>query len=145
MITLYTMGFTKKTAQDFFSKLNANHVERVIDVRLNNTSQLAGFTKQNDLEYFLGEILDIEYINMPQLAPTKEILKDYRDKNLEWADYESRFEELIISRGIIESIGKGLIDKSCLLCSEDKPDHCHRRLVAEYLAEEWGDIEIVHL
>lgn len=142
---VFTIGFTKKSAREFFELLRASGAKRVVDVRLNNVSQLAGFTKRDDLAYFLRQICDIDYVHLPQLAPTQEILDAYRKRRITWDEYEARFLKLMKQRDIAETVPKELIAESCLLCSEDKPDRCHRRLVAEYLAGQWGDVEIVHL
>jgi uncharacterized protein (DUF488 family) len=145
MICIYTIGFTKKTAEEFFTKLKNSGVKRIIDVRLNNTSQLAGFSKKDDLRFFLRKICEIDYIHMPELAPTKEILDAYKKGSLEWSGYEQRFIQLIALRQVEERLGEEILDGACLLCSEEKPDRCHRRLVAEYLRDKWNDVEITHL
>ena len=142
---LYTIGFTKKSAEDFFKKLCDSGVKRVIDIRLNNISQLAGFAKKDDLSYFLKTICAIEYVHVPELAPTQDILDEYKKHKGEWAIYEKKFMELMIKRAIENKLSRELFDNACLLCSEDKPHHCHRRLVAEYLQSKWGDIEITHI
>jgi len=142
---LYTIGFTKTSAESFFTRLEKAGVKRVVDVRLNNVSQLAGFAKKNDLRYFLKAIGGIDYAHRPVLAPTQEMLDAYRKKRSDWSDYEKRFLDLMATRRIEQAVRRDVIDGSCLLCSEDKPDHCHRRLVAEYLKEKWGDLEIAHL
>ncbi len=142
---VFTIGFTKKNAEQFFSKLKQPGLVRVVDVRLNNVSQLAGFTKKDDLRFFLREILDIEYIHLPGLAPTKDILEEYKKNGGDWFVYESKFIELMNKRRIEEKVSREIIDGGCLLCSEPTPEHCHRRLVAEYLRLKWGDIEITHL
>ena len=116
-----------------------------MDVRLNTSSQLAGFAKKDDLAWFLDEICEMQYVHLPVLAPTKELLQDYRKGGIDWHTYESRFLNLMRERRIEKSIPKDVIDEGCLLCSEDQPHHCHRRLVAEYLNEHWGGIEIDHL
>ena len=144
-MTIFTIGFTRKSAEAFFTELKSAGVKRLIDVRLNNTSQLSGFTKKDDLRYFTKEICGIDYIYLPQLAPTSEILDAYKkQKNGDWQLYERRFLTLARSR-CIESTSREILDSGCLLCSEEKPLHCHRRLVAEYLKEHWGNVEIVHL
>jgi uncharacterized protein (DUF488 family) len=144
-IRLFTIGFTQKPAEAFFSRLSKAGVKRMIDIRLNNVSQLAGFAKRDDLRYFLKAIGGIDYLHMPELAPTQEIMDDFKKKKGDWSAYEKAFKLLLKKRQPEETLSKDLFDKACLLCSEDKPDHCHRRLVAEYLAEKWGDIKIVHL
>ncbi len=144
-IQIYTIGFTQKTAQAFFSKLRDAGVRRIVDVRLNNTSQLAGFSKRDDLVFFLREIAGIEYVYLPELAPTKDILDAYKKRKGSWAVYEEEFFELMGKRRIEDSIAKDIINQGCLLCSEHKPLHCHRRLVAEYLEQHWGGVETEHL
>ncbi len=143
---IYTIGFTKKSAKEFFDALKSAKIRRLIDIRLNNSSQLAGFTKQDDLAFFLKELCDAEYLHRPVLAPTKEILDDYKKKRITWDEYERRFTALMTERRIEEVINKGLFDiPTCFLCSEPKPDKCHRRLVSEYLRDKWGNIRITHL
>lgn len=144
-IDIFTIGFTKKTAQQFFELLLKSGVRRVIDTRLNNVSQLAGFSKRDDLAYFLKEIGDIEYVHIPELAPTKDILDAFKKQKGEWQTYESQFINLMNKREIEKVLSPDLVDSSCLLCSEAKPHHCHRRLVAEYLNEKWGNVDIHHL
>lgn len=140
-----TIGFTKKSAEQFFETLRKAGTRRVVDVRLNNVSQLVGFAKKNDLAYFLDRICQIDYAHLPSLAPTQEILDGYKKKGGNWDDYERRFLDLMDERRIAEKIEPQLLEDACLLCSEDKPHHCHRRLVAEYLKEHWGNVEIEHL
>jgi uncharacterized protein (DUF488 family) len=142
---VFTIGFTKKSAEQFFSMLSNAGVRRVIDVRLHNESQLAGFAKRADLKYLLKEICGIEYVEAPFLAPTDEILRSYRKKEIDWGTYEARFNSLISERGIENLIEVSVLDGGCLLCSEDGPELCHRRLVAEYLKERLGNLEIIHL
>ena len=145
-MTIYTIGFTKKTAADFFYALRTARVSKVLDTRLNNQSQLAGFTKKSDLPFFLKEIAGIEYFHLPELAPTKEMLKAYRATG-DWEQYEKAFLDLLGHRRIEKTLDPELFSNACLLCSEDKPHHCHRRLVAEYLKDHWKqlDIQIIHL
>lgn len=142
---LFTIGFTKKSAEAFFTKLKRSGAKRILDVRLNNISQLAGFAKRNDLEFFLREICHMDYVHVPELAPTQDILDEYKKNKGDWAVYEQKFLELMRKREIEKRIDPALIADGCLLCSEDKPHHCHRRLVAEYLKLHWGDIEVVHI
>ncbi len=144
-IQLFTIGFTKKSAREFFTKLKEAGVRRLVDIRLNNKSQLAGFTKQEDLAYFLQEIGGIEYVHRPDLAPTQDILDDYKKKKGDWQTYETKFLKLMADRRVENIVPKELLDRGCLLCSEETPEHCHRRLVAEYLAAKWGDLKITHL
>ena len=142
---LFTIGFTKKTARRFFETLRTSGARSVVDVRLNNVSQLAGFAKKEDLAYFLKEICGMDYVHLPALAPTKEMLDQYKKERGDWKTYEARFLELMKQRRIEVTIPREAIADGCLLCSEDKPHHCHRRLVAEYLNRHWGDVEITHL
>jgi uncharacterized protein (DUF488 family) len=142
---IYTIGFTNTSAESFFTRLQKAGVKRLVDVRLNNASQLSGFAKKQDLAYFLRTILGIDYVHQTDLAPTKEMLVAYKKHKGDWAEYERRFRELIATRRIDATIPRDLLDDACLLCSEHKPQHCHRRLVAEYLQEKWGDIEVIHL
>lgn len=142
---IFTIGFTKKSAETFFTRLRTAGVKRLIDVRLNNISQLAGFTKKDDLRYFTRAICNIDYVYLPELAPTADILDRYKKvKNGDWQLYERQFLELMQSRHI-EGISREILDGGCLLCSEERPHHCHRRLVAEYLKENWGNVQIEHL
>ncbi len=142
---IFTIGFTKKSAESFFAKLKSAGVKRLIDIRLNNVSQLAGFAKQDDLRYFAKAICDIDYVHLLDLAPTKDILDAYKKNNGDWQLYQSNFMELMKIRRVEDNVPRALLDGGCLLCSEDKPDQCHRRLVAEYLKEKWGEVEIEHL
>ena len=143
---IYTIGFTKKSADQFFGALRRAGIKRLIDIRLNNSSQLAGFTKQDDLAFFLREICGAEYMHMLILAPTKEILDGYKQKKITWEEYERRFNSLLVERKVEEKIDRELFGiPIVLLCSEPKADKCHRRLVAEYLGEKWGDMKIMHL
>ena len=144
-ITLFTVGFAGKSAKDFFETLKQSGVRRLVDIRLNNVSQLAGFTKKRDLEYFLRVIADINYSHERDLAPTKEILDDYKKKRIDWNEYENRYRRLIEERNPANSLKPEDFDCSCLLCSEPTAEHCHRRLAAEYLKEAWGNVTIVHL
>ena len=141
---IFTIGFTKTNARNFFEELKRARVRRLIDVRLNNVSQLAGFAKRDDLAYFLETICSIDYIHLPKLAPTKDILNKYKKMNGDWRVYEEEFRRLMEVRQI-ENIDRDIFHDACLLCSEASPQHCHRRLVAEYLKEKWGDVEISHL
>ena len=142
---LFTIGFTKKNARRFFETLRSSGTRRVVDVRLNNVSQLAGFAKKDDLAYFLEKIGGIDYVHLPELAPTQAMLDDYKKHGGDWATYEARFLELMRQRRVEDTVPRDLLADGCLLCSEDKPHHGHRRLVAEYLQEHWGNTEIRHL
>ena len=143
--TIYTMGFTKKSAEKFFLAIREAGIKTLIDVRLNNVSQLAGFSKRDDLRFFLKEIAQVEYAHLTDLAPTQEMLDAYKKSKGEWSEYEKRFLDLMRLRRIEDSFPRALAADCCLLCSEDKPIHCHRRLVAEYLREQWRTVRIHHL
>lgn len=142
---VYTIGFTKKSAESFFGALKRSGAQRLIDVRLNNVSQLAGFAKRDDLRYFLREIAQLDYVAMPELAPTQEMLDRYRKHKGGWAAYEQEFLALMRDRQVERTVARDLVADAVLLCSEDTPDRCHRRLVAEYLEAHWGDIDVRHL
>ena len=142
---IFTIGFTKKSAEQFFESLHLAGVKRVVDVRLNNVSQLAGFAKKNDLAYFLKQLCDVEYLHLPSLAPTKEMLDAYKKKRGSWEAYERAFIDLMVARKIETEIDRETLRDACLLCSEDKPHYCHRRLVVEYLREHWGNVKVEHL
>ncbi|HFW6194987.1 TPA: DUF488 family protein, partial [Salmonella enterica subsp. enterica serovar Enteritidis] len=128
-----------KTAEHFFNALKKNGVMRIIDTRLNNYSQLSGFAKAKDLEFFLKKICDIDYVYRSELAPTKKILDNYKDKKITWEQYSIEYLNLMEQRLIASKLSSIDVDKGCLLCSEDKPHHCHRRLLAEYLKEQWSN------
>ena len=143
---IYTIGFAKKSAETFFGALRKAGIKRLIDIRRNNTSQLAGFTKRDDLRFFLKEICDADYVHEPLLAPTVEILNSYKKKKISWQEYEQRFLSLLAERKVEEKIDQSLFNgPTVLLCSEAKADHCHRRLVLEYLQTKWGNIEALDL
>ena len=144
-INLYTIGFTQKTAEAFFTLLSRAAVKRLVDVRLNNTSQLAGFAKKDDLAYFVKAICGAEYIHLPELAPTAELLESYKKRKGDWETYERQFLELMAQRRIEETVPRGLLEGGCLLCSEHEPHHCHRRLVVEYLQAKWANVAVTHL
>lgn len=144
---IFTIGFTQKSAETFFEILNQNDIQRVVDIRLRPNGQLSGFAKKEDLPYFLTNLArDCLYTHIPELAPSKDILRDYR-ANDDWQLYEERFIALMDERRVPVIIDQnGFISfRSCLLCSEATPEHCHRRLVAERLKDHWPDVEIVHL
>jgi uncharacterized protein (DUF488 family) len=145
-MAVYTIGFTKKSAAEFFGALKRVGIQRLMDVRLSNSSQLAGFTKRDDLTYFLQAILGAEYRHEPLLAPTRELLDRYKKHRGSWQDYEVAFLDLLRERRVESRLDRSLFDGSTvLLCSEATADRCHRRLVLEYLRDHWGDMEIVHL
>ena len=143
---IYTIGFTKKTAAEFFESLKRHGIERLVDVRVNNTSQLAAFAKRDDLTYFLHELVGADYVHEPLLAPTKELLKAYRDGEVDWDTYEVAFMDLMAERRIEDEIPNKLFDRrTVLLCSEPTSERCHRRLVVEYLNHAWGDVQAIDL
>ena len=142
---IFTIGFTKKSAEEFFTRLRNPEIQKLIDVRLNNISQLAGFAKKDDLRFFAKAICGIEYVHLPSLAPTQAMLDSYKKMRGSWSDYETDFLDLIKQRQIELTVSREQLDAGCLLCSEDKPDRCHRRLVADYLREKWHDVDVVHL
>jgi uncharacterized protein (DUF488 family) len=143
---IYSIGFTQRSAEDFFTTLKLAGIRRLLDIRLNNTSQLAAFAKKEDLSYFLKAICNIEYAHEPLLAPTQEILDAYKKRKGDWAAYEREFNGLIRSRHIEKKLDRAQFDRrTVLLCSELTAEHCHRRLVLEYLAAKWGNIKIHHL
>lgn len=141
---IYTIGFTKTSAEGFFTRLTNSGAKKLVDVRLNNISQLAGFAKRDDLRYFTKQICGLGYEHAAKLAPTKDMLDEYKKNGGAWNVYEDRFLALMAQRRI-EDLDRKQLDGGCLLCSEDTPHHCHRRLVAEYLRNKWSDVEIVHL
>lgn len=144
---IYTIGFTQTTARDFFGRLRDAGIERLLDVRLNNRSQLAGFAKRDDLEFFLSELVSAVYEHEPLLAPSPEILDAYKKrKNMPWSEYESRFLDLMATRHVESTLDPASFERrTVLLCSEASPRHCHRRLVVDYLAEHWPAVRAVHL
>lgn len=143
---IYTIGFTQTTAERFFGRLKAAGVQRLLDVRLNNSSQLAGFAKSQDLPFFLHELADAQYEHDPRLAPTQELLGSYRKQAIDWPTYEDKFLELMEQRGIENLLSPAEFgDPTALLCSEATAERCHRRLVCEYLARHWPDLNAVHL
>ncbi len=143
-MTLYTIGFSQKSAEEFFKILKSNNVIRLIDIRLNNKSQLAGFANVKHLPYFL-RIHDIEYLYRPDFAPSKELLNGYKNKSISWQEYEIQYRKILNQRNIIGKIDWDIFNDSVLLCSEPTANQCHRRLLAEYLAQNRTDIEIIHL
>ncbi|MBP2160282.1 MULTISPECIES: DUF488 family protein [Asticcacaulis] len=141
-----TIGFTKTTAESFFNRIKRSGIKKIIDVRLHNTSQLAGFAKSEDLAYFLREVCGAQYIHQPLLAPTDDILKAFKRDKGDWNIYERSFLNLMENRKIEDKFKPEMLHSSCLLCSEDKPHHCHRRLVCEYLNKKWGGaLKVRHL
>jgi uncharacterized protein (DUF488 family) len=145
-LDIYTIGFTQKPAAQFFSALKTHGIRRLIDVRLNNTSQLAGYTKRDDLAYFLHEVLDAYYVHEISLAPTQDILSAYRSHAIDWPEYARRYTELLESRHVETTLDPALFEvPAALLCSEPMQDKCHRRLAAEYLDRKWGNVRTIPL
>lgn len=143
---IYTIGFTQTTAERFFDRLARARIERLLDVRLNNTSQLAGFAKAQDLPYFANRLVGATYEHEPLLAPTQDILDAYKKRKGDWAKYELEFLALMDSRRVHEALSPVEFQRrTALLCSEAGPEHCHRRLVVEFLAARWPEVEIAHL
>lgn len=145
---IFTIGFTKKDARTFFNLLQENNIQLLLDIRLNNVSQLAGFAKGNDLEYFVNQIVNSKYKHDFRFAPTKDLLDRYRDKKIKWTEYESEFNKIITERNIKKVFYDNYYlnyENVCLLCSESEADKCHRRLVAEHLRENLSDVEIIHI
>ena len=146
MLKVHTIGFTHSNAQHFFERLQSSGSRLVIDVRLHNTSQLAGFAKASDLPYFLNALAGIGYEHIPMLAPEEAMLKAYQKGQISWPDYETRFRTLMAARKIEERLTPEHFSNACLLCSEATPHQCHRRLVCEYLNEKWGNkLAVRHL
>ena len=145
MIKLYTIGFTGKSAEQFFHLLQRSGVKKLVDTRINNVSQLSGFAKGADLKFFAQEIAHISYEHNIDLAPTKDLLENYRKKKLDWPQYEIEYLNLMDLRKIGQKLDIETLHENCLLCSEHTPEKCHRRLLAEYLKKIRNDIEIVHL
>lgn len=145
-LNIYTIGFTKKPAEEFFKVLHNSGAKHLLDIRLNNKSQLTGFTKRDDLRYFLQRLVNMKYHEIPILAPEKSILKEYR-KSGDWARYEQEYLEIMRQRQVENHIAPVLFEEGAvLLCSEAEPTHCHRRLAAEYLAKtKLVNAKIVHL
>ncbi len=146
-MTLYTIGFTQKTARQFFNLIKDNNIDILLDIRLNNKSQLAGFTKGEDLSYFLPTICGCEYRHCIEFAPSKEVLDGYKGKEISWEEYELKYRMLITSRGDYKNFAEKYknFQNICLLCSEPAPLNCHRRLLAEILHEEFSSITIRHI
>lgn len=137
-VRLFTIGFAETSASEFFTRLREAGVKRVVDVRLNNTSQLAGFTKRDDLRFFLREVGGIDYVHVPELAPTPQIFEAFKKHKGSWTVFEREFNALMAKRAIEKVVTREMMDMGCLLCSEKEPHMCHRRLVAAYLEKKWG-------
>lgn len=149
-MVIFTIGFTKKSAADFFNLLKDNHVEILLDIRLNNNTQLAGFTKARDLPYFLSEIVGCQYEHEPIFAPTKVLLDGYKEGSISWNEYTEVYNRLLDTRRAVDKFQSKYVDfgNVCLLCSEATPEQCHRRLLAEKLQSELPidyQVAITHL
>lgn len=145
-VQVATIGFTGKTAQAFFDLLANAKVHTVLDVRLSNTSQLAGFAKKQDLSFFLDRLCGTAYVEMRELAPEPSLLQRYQAKQLSWDDYTADYLELLAKRRVESSLDLNLFRSACLLCSEHLPHRCHRRLALEYLNSRWDNrLKITHL
>lgn len=143
---IFTIGFTKKNAETFFNFLRTSKVRTLVDVRLNNVSQLSGFAKRDDLKFFLSELCGTEYVHSPELAPTKELLNAYKKGSMTWENYEDKFLNLMAQRRVEKTIVPSILDHGCLLCSEHEPHLCHRKLVIQYLNEHLDlELKVKHL
>lgn len=146
MITLFTIGFTKKSAAQFFNLLRENQIKQLVDVRISNSSQLAGFAKGKDLQFFVKEICHIPYKHITGFAPTKELLEKWHKQEVTWTEYEDVYTSILKDRDILQKYGVKQFDGACFLCSEETPEQCHRRLLAEYMKKHSAeDVKIVHL
>ena len=142
---LFTIGFSGKSAEKFFGLLEASKASKLIDIRINRTSQLAGFAKEQDLKFFLPKLAEMDYLVREDLAPTKELLASYRDKEIDWEVFAQEYQELLKKRGAIESMNSEIFDNAVLLCSENEPEKCHRTLLAELLAQKFNGLQISNL
>ncbi|MCA8348484.1 DUF488 domain-containing protein [Burkholderia cepacia] len=141
-----TIGFTNKSAEKFFSLLRDAKIKTLLDVRLNNTSQLSGFTKKYDLKYFLSQLISAEFVELRDLAPKNDMLRQYQRKEVSWDIYAAEYIELLAKRQVEINLDIALFDRGCLLCSEDRPHYCHRRLAVEYLNTRWNNrLNVTHL
>jgi len=144
-VQIFTIGYTEKSARDFFDLIKANKIDTLIDVRLYNNTQLAGFSKSRDLEYFLAELCDCGYVWAKQFAPSPSLFNDYKNGQIDWAGYEAVYRAFLNAHPCLDFFrlyqGKGI----CLLCAEDTPECCHRRLLAEKIAEEYDGVTVTHL
>jgi uncharacterized protein (DUF488 family) len=145
MTKLYTIGFTKKTARQFFELLKKHDVKKIIDIRISNSSQLAGFAKGVDLEYFASEICGMGYAHILDFAPTKELLSDYQNKKIDWDEYKKVYRSIIIERQVLQKYCMEDFDNACFLCSEPTEEHCHRKLLVDFFKEKYSDIIICHI
>jgi len=144
-MNLFTIGFTGKSAEKFFGLLESSKATKLIDIRINRTSQLAGFTKEQDLKFFLPKLVGMDYFVREDLAPTKELLASYRDKEIDWEEFAQRYQELLKQRGSLESLDSEVFDNAVLLCSENEPEKCHRTLLAELISKKFASLQISNL
>jgi len=142
---LFTIGFTGKSAEKFFGLLESSTATKLIDIRINRTSQLAGFAKEQDLRFFLPKLARMEYLVREDLAPTKELLSSYRDKEIDWDKFALKYQELLKQRGAIESLNSDIFDNAVLLCSEIEPEKCHRLLLANLIFEKFPNVKVTNL
>lgn len=146
MISLYTIGFTKKSAERFFNLIRDNGVKQLVDIRISNSSQLSGFAKGSDLDYFVKEICHIPYTHVTDFAPTKDLLDRWHKKEVTWEQYEQEYRSILKERNILKNHSIKKLNGVCFLCSEDTPDYCHRRLLAEYIKQHSKEeVTIKHL
>jgi len=144
-VKLFTIGFTRKSAQEFFGLLQESGASSLVDIRLNNVSQLSGFAKKADLEFFCSRLCSMDYRHEPLLAPTADMLTAYRKQHIGWSEYEKAFLSLLHERHVEDVFDPGLLSNVVLLCSEESPNYCHRRLVSQHLAAHWPDVEVINL
>ncbi len=142
---LFTIGFTGKSAEKFFGLLESSTATKLIDIRINRTSQLAGFAKEQDLRFFLPKLAGMDYLVREDLAPTKELLASYRDKEIDWDEFAVKYQDLLKQRGTIESLESEVFDNAVLLCSETEPEKCHRLLLANLIIEKFPTVKISNL
>ena len=145
MINLFTIGFTKKSAEEFFNLLISNRVERIVDIRINNSSQLSRFAKAEDLQYFAKAIGNIDYLYRTDFAPTIDLMKKIRKNEMSWEEYEVEYLNFLDMRKIAKKVNVEEFNNNCFLCSEHTPEKCHRRLLVEYFQKLNNDVKIIHL
>jgi uncharacterized protein YeaO (DUF488 family) len=142
---LFTIGFTGKSAEKFFGLLETSKASKLIDIRINRTSQLAGFAKEQDLKFFLPKLIGMDYVIREDLAPTKELLASYRNKEINWDEFADKYSELLKQRGVIDSLNSELFDNAVLLCSENEPEKCHRSLLANLINKKFPNFQVTNL
>ena len=144
-MNLFTIGFTGKSAEKFFGLLESSTAAKLIDIRINRTSQLAGFAKEQDLRFFLPKLAGMQYQVWEDLAPTKELLASYRDKEIVWGEFSQKYQDLIRDRGVLEKSAQADFDNAVLLCSENEPEKCHRTLLAELVTGQFPEFRVINL